>query len=273
MVEQGEITSSFETEWRTRVYLPLIRTYQHLIADYAAACSNPDLLEYFVSTMPMDSRLNWNYLSQNKGLTIEIVRNHVECNWCWQIVSSNSGVTMQDIVNHPEYPWNWYGVSRNPNMNISMFTQYPNKNWYWYSVSGNPGITMQDVISHPEYPWNWYYGVSDNPNLTMNMIKQYPEKTWNWNIVSRNPGITMQDIINNPQYNPVDIESKNGWQWNYVFGNEFKQEKQLYVNNQLGRVLLVSMLDEYDNDTSTHLDPTLLVLYNDYHLSFILSYL
>ena len=63
------------------------------------------------------------------------------------------------------------------------------------------------------------------------------------------------------------------WDWNFVFANPFTKDKQLYVNNQMGRVLLVSMLDEYNNDTSTPLDNTLLVLCNDYHLSCILSYI
>ena len=95
------------------------------------------------------------------------------------------------------------------------------------------------------------------------MIIQYLGKKWNWGFISRNPGITLQDIINHPEC---------PWDWDRVFANEFTLEKSLYVNNQLGRVLLVSMLDDYTNDASTALDNTLLVLYNDYHLSRILPY-
>ena len=63
------------------------------------------------------------------------------------------------------------------------------------------------------------------------------------------------------------------WDWNFVFANPFTKDKQLYVNNQMGRLLLVSMLDEYNNDSSTPLDSTLLVLYNDYPLSCLISYI
>ena len=96
------------------------------------------------------------------------------------------------------------------------------------------------------------------------MINQYPNKDWNWYNISRNPGITMQDIIKYPEY---------PWKWNSVFGHSFSWDKSLYVNNQIGKLLLIAMLDDYYNDNSTLLINTLLVLYNDYHLSQILPYL
>ena len=58
----------------------------------------------------------------------------------------------------------------------------------------------------------------------------------------------------------------------YHIYNEFTRDKQLYVNNQIGRLLLVSILDEYDNDTSTVLNQTLLVFFCDYHLACIITY-
>ena len=110
---------------------------------------------------------------------------------------------------------------------------------------------------------NWSK-LSANKGLTIDIINQYPDEDWNWYDVSSNPGITMQDIINHPEY---------PWDWDLVFANPFIKEKSTYVNNQLGRVLLVSMLDEFNNDTSTPLDNTLLVFYNDYHLSCVLPYI
>ena len=96
------------------------------------------------------------------------------------------------------------------------------------------------------------------------MIVKCLTKDWNWLRVSSNPGITMKDIINHPEY---------PWEWNSVIGHKFTRDKTEYVNNQIGRVLLVSMLDEYNTDNSTLLNHTLLVLYNDYQLSQILSYI
>ena len=118
-----------------------------------------------------------------------------------------------------------------------MIITYPNKEWNWGFISINPGITTQNIINHPEYPWSWE-SHSGKLNLSMN-----------------------------------DISPNHPWNWGRVFRNEFKSDKDLYVNNQLGRILLVSMLDDYNNDTSTLLDQTLLLLYNDYHLSCILPYI
>ena len=125
---------------------------------------------------------------------------------------------------------------------------------------------MQDIINNPQYPWNWG-DISSNPNLTMNMIKQYPDKKWNWDKVYANPLLTIEDIINNLSIN------SDSCSWYNVFTNEFTLDKELYVNNQFGRLLLVSMLEDYNNDISTLLDNTLLVLYNDYHLCCIIQYI
>ena len=132
---------------------------------------------------------------------------------------------------------------------------------------------MQDIINHPEYSWKWE-SVSDNPNLTMSMIIRYPNKNWNWYYVSRNPGITMQDIMNHPEY---------PWKRDCVFANMFTLDKTLYVINQLGRILLISILDEYNNDSNSNTRTTVsfplslsiveLVFNNDFHISNILPYI
>ena len=81
----------------------------------------------------------------------------------------------------------------------------------------------------------------------------------------------MQDIINNPEY---------PWDWEVIFSNDFLLDKELYVTNQIGRLLIISMLDEYNscNDFDFEgcnklLNNTVLLLYNDYQLSCILPYI
>ena len=102
------------------------------------------------------------------------------------------------------------------------------------------------------------------------MLNKYSEREWDWYRISCNPNIIIQDIINHPEY---------PWNWDKVFESEFKLDKELYVTNQIGRVLLVSMLDEYTNDTNTIQEPcqldhtTIMILCNDYHISRILSYI
>ena len=216
---------------------------------------------------------NWHWVSSNPAVTMQDIINHPEYPWDYFYVSLNPNLNFTfilkspNIMNHPEYPWDFTcGVSNNPNLTINLINKYPNDRWDFYNVSCNPGITMQDIINHPEYPWDWEESICDNPNLTIQFIKQFPSKEWNWSLISSNPNITMQDIIKNPEY---------PWSWDNIFTNKFILDKQLYVNNQIGRVLLLSMLDDYDNNTCSPLENnlTLLVIYNDYHLACILNYI
>ena len=126
---------------------------------------------------------------------------------------------------------------------------------------------MRDVIENPQFPWDIMYGISMHPHFSLDVVKHYPTKEFHWYEISRlSHDITMQDIENHPEY---------PWEWNCVFGVDFVFDRQLYVNNQLGRVLLVSMLDEYTKQSANAAleQLSLLVLHNDYHLSHILPYI
>ena len=109
----------------------------------------------------------------------------------------------------------------------------------------------------------------------MQMLIKYPDNniiqcTANvrkWLGVGHYPGINKRKIKFLPQNREIV------WDWEEVFSNPFTKAKQIYFSSKLGSLLLVSMLDEYNNDTSTPLGQTLLVLYNDYHLSCIISYI
>ena len=185
---------------------------------------------------------DWSGVSANPNLTLSIVQKYPDKNWRFTTLSSNPGIRVQDIINHPAYPWNWEQVSANPNLTMSIIIQYPSDSWVWHAISRNPGIMMQDIINHPEYPWNWY-AVSANPNLNMHIINNTPKQRWDWDNISQNPGITIQDIINHPEY---------PWRC-HVKRNLFTFDKSLYVNNQLGRILLISMLNvQSSSDLSSY---------------------
>ena len=202
IISNCSIVTKIEQEWQTVVYLPFIKSYMSRFFALEGgcindACTNPNLLHYLLSEQDKLD-LNWDDLSSNRGLTIDLI-NQYPYKWNWDIIHDNPGITVQDIINNPEYPWDWYFVSSNPTLTIDLLGKYLDKKWAWVHVSANPGITMQDIMNHPEYPWDWY-GVSANPNLTMNMIITHPKKPWCWSSICRNPGITEQDMINHPHY-------------------------------------------------------------------------
>jgi hypothetical protein len=58
---------------------------------------------------------------------------------------------------------------------------------------------MKFIEKHPDKPWDWS-GISCHPNLTMEMIEKHPEKPWNWY---------------------------------YISSNEFKKDKEKFIENKL----------------------------------------
>ena len=172
--EVSGLQNYFEDDWLVNVYMPFFHANQHLISDYSAVSRNPNLCNYLLSRE--DLELNWKNISQNKGLTIDLIKSRMgnKDMWKWPLISANPGITMQDIMKHPDFPWDWeIGISDNPNLTINMLNQYPDKEWNWYYISRNPGITIEDIISNPQY----------------NIESDYIEDScgWQWNQVFANP--------------------------------------------------------------------------------------
>ena len=65
------------------------------------------------------------------------------------------------------------------------------------------------------------------------------------------------------------------WDWNIVFNEkDFDTYMKGYVDSQFERILLVNILDDRNKETvNPKLDNSLLVLYNDYHISNILPFI
>ncbi len=120
--------------------------------------------------------INWNcsYLCENPNITMEIIKSYLKKflhrNIDWEKLSKNVGITMEIIDAHPEYKWKWYlGVSRNPNLTIDFVKKYSKKRWNWSYISQNPNITIETIRKFPDSPWvvsNLFF----NPNFTFQNI-------------------------------------------------------------------------------------------------------
>jgi len=40
--------------------------------------------------------------------------------WNWEYISYNPNITMEIIEKYPEKPWVWWGISQNPNITIEI---------------------------------------------------------------------------------------------------------------------------------------------------------
>lgn len=115
---------------------------------------------------------------------MQIVNDHPTEEWDWNWLSENPGITMEDIKNNPQHPWKWEYISRNPNVTIQFINSMLERPWDWEKLSKNPGITIDDIVNNPQYPWQWEW-VNQNPNVTMQLVKDL-EKPWDWWRLSSN---------------------------------------------------------------------------------------
>ena len=98
------------------------------------------------------------------------------------------------------------------------------------------------------------------------MIYKFPNKNWNWRNVSANSNITIYDILKHKEF---------PWDWKFVFQNKFTLDKQLYADNQYGRLLVMSIFDDHTGNSvdGATLSNMLLVFHNDYVLYCIMHYI
>jgi hypothetical protein len=142
------------------------------------------------------------YLSFNKGISIDDILLHPDRLWYWQIVINNHDIPWEIIQDNPNIPWDWNMLSaKNPQIKkVSLgdiLKENPDKPWCWTRLSYNMGVTFNDVITFLEKPWNWYH-LSKNPNITWDIIQSNPNLPWNWDSVSSNNNITWDIIKSNP---------------------------------------------------------------------------
>ena len=85
-----------------------------------------------------------------------LLKKYPEKPWDWDNISYNPNLALEIIEKYPEKPWDWTGISRNPNITMEMIEKYPEKPWNWSYVSHNPNITMEFIEKHiDEIDFKW----------------------------------------------------------------------------------------------------------------------
>ena len=80
----------------------------------------------------------------------------------WELISCNPNISMDIIEKYPDNPWDWNSISYNPNITMDIIEKYPDKPWNWNAISCNPNITMSFIEKNLDKRWNWYW-ISRNP--------------------------------------------------------------------------------------------------------------
>ena len=68
--------------------------------------------------------LDYNFISQSKALTIDLVIRFIDKPWNWDYISKNSAITMHDIEKNINLPWKWEKTLENPNITNEFITKF-----------------------------------------------------------------------------------------------------------------------------------------------------
>jgi hypothetical protein len=131
---------------------------------------------------------SWNWISLSKHSNIffeDIINNNFPWDWNW--VSINPNITMDIINNNLHLPWVWEYIACNINIDINMINKIKNIQNINLQLSLNNKIIDKDIINKfPEIEWDWYC-LSKNPNFTfIDIIKNIKKIHYYDNIFKNN---------------------------------------------------------------------------------------
>jgi hypothetical protein len=120
-----------------------------------------------------------------------------DSDWDYEALSSNPNITMDLIQNYPGKVWDYKALSKNPNLTMDFILNsgLPYENFDWIEISKNSSITMKDVVTYPQVPWD-YYNMSENPNLTTKFIEAHLDLPWNFHMLSFHARLDVDFIKN-----------------------------------------------------------------------------
>jgi hypothetical protein len=205
----------------------IVRNYLEFPWSYRDLCANPNISFEFViefmikSTSTID--INWNSLSSNPAITLNIIQQYSNYpwsdrylsanpnittnyilnegssrNWFMPYVSANRGITERDIYKNT-LEWDYLNLGSNPNLPSKYVNDNIQKTWNMYSVSSNSNITITDIESFHRINWD-PFGLSFNPNITYDYVNAHPNIKWSKPLLLSNKSIDFNTIIDNYEY-------------------------------------------------------------------------
>jgi hypothetical protein len=117
------------------------------------------------------------------------IRNNPNKPWNWQYVSSNPNLTIEMIHSNPDKPWSLYFAGENVKLTpftLQIIADNEHDGWNWNKISKNPSLTLDIIKQFPDKPWS-LHELSFNINLTIAMMVYFMKKEkyhWNWHRIS-----------------------------------------------------------------------------------------
>lgn len=185
-----------------------------------------NILQVLIETYGPARMSHWKAISANPNLTVEMIEEYYLCRKVllldWDEISGNKAITMEIVKAHPLWPWTVKGLSMNPNLTVDFVKENSRENWNWESISDNDKIVMELIELFPDKDWNWYQ-ISWCENLTIDFVKKHIDKPWDWENLSYNDDFATPEI--------VETNLEMPWDWTGLTGNiNFTME---YIDSHL----------------------------------------
>ena len=82
----------------------------------------------------------------------QLIKDFPDKDWEWDYLSDHKDVTCNIIRELPNKGWNWKKLSKQLYV-FPLVKEFPDKDWKWYDISVNS--SLDDIRANPNLPWNW----------------------------------------------------------------------------------------------------------------------
>ena len=184
---------------------------------------------YFNWITKYEDVLDWNQLSKNKNISMEIIENYPNKPWNYWFVSQNPNLNKKFIINHQDKNLYWSYIAEHIKLDQELIQLIHSKLYSIISLCKNPSINIRQITCN-SFDWDYnilagyfkinkwtlkifgdYEFLSFNKNLRPRIIESEPNIQWNYYALSENPNITEKFVEKNLDKN---------WNWYYLSKNE-----------------------------------------------------
>ena len=110
----------FPWDWEvlsTRTTPEFFEKYRNRNWNWVRISNNPLMIPYILEHP--DLEWNWSFVSSNKGMNINSVKQLLNKPLEWNFLSKNDGITQDDIINNLDLPWSWRDLSSNKHLTVN----------------------------------------------------------------------------------------------------------------------------------------------------------
>ena len=153
---------------------------------------------------------NWNILSMNKNISIELINKLKDKDWNWRYITTNQD-KIDDIIKYPRLPWEFYYINDDiiRDIPIKFIRRHRLKKWNWDKLVFNQVLDDKFINDYPNLPYNWHT-FGPNEITSIEMLRKFSDKNLNWKSLSISTEFTPEIIEQN-----LDLP----WDWDSLSFN------------------------------------------------------